>query len=95
MDLVRAVTRRLRRSSGTVVPMSFGARLPDHVAAVETSDLGTRFHGFLTISQRDQWIKEDPEHREATFAQGPKVLEAWKAFSIVLHADPRKQRKLW
>lgn len=74
--------------------MSFGAKLPEHVVAVERSELGDRFHAFLLISQRDAWVSQDPENREATFARGPRVLAAWNAFSIVLHADPRKQAKL-
>jgi hypothetical protein len=72
-----------------------GHKLPIYVAAIEKSKAGTRFHGFLQIGQRDTWIKEDPEHREAIYARSPRVIAAWTAFSIVLHPDPRLQRRMW
>lgn len=75
--------------------MVLGHKLPIHVAAIEKTKAGTRFHGFLQISQRDAWIKEDPEHREAIYARSPRVIAAWTAFSIVLHPDPRLQRRMW
>ena len=80
--------------------MVLGHKIPSHVAAVEVVAKGTkeqsyRFHGFLQIGQRDAWIQEDPEHREAIFARSPRVIAAWTAFSIVLHPDPRLQRRMW
>ena len=75
--------------------MSLLARLPDHVTAVEECLAGTRYHGFRKISQRDEWVAEDPEHRKPCYAHCIEVLKAWDAFSIVLHADPRAQRRIW
>ena len=83
------------RVPDTVDPLMFGSYVPEHVVAIETTDLGTRYHAFLMIQQRIDWIAEDPQHRKAVFAKAQGVLDAWKAFSIVLHPDPRRQRALW
>ena len=76
-------------------PSIFGIVVPDHVVALETAKLGNRYHAFLLISEREKWIAEDPEHRKTVYAREQKVLEAWKSFSIVLHADPKALRALW
>jgi len=72
-----------------------GKVLPAHVAAVERVRAGTRYHAFLRIAQRDEWIAEDTRSRECISIHHPKILEAWDAFAIVLHAEPRMQRRLW
>ena len=77
-----------------------GKVLPAHVAAVEVVGLGTkdeshRYHAFLRIAQRDEWIAKDTRSRECISIHHPKILEAWDAFAIVLHAEPRMQRRLW
>jgi hypothetical protein len=78
-----------------VVLLSLGPKIPDHVAAVEETAAGTRYHCFLQISQRDEWIAADKEHRLTISRHHPRVLNAWDAFAVVLHAEPRAQRRLW
>lgn len=78
-----------------MIRLIFESVVPEHVVGLETSRLGNRFHAFLRIQQRIDWIAEDPQNRKAVYAKDSRVLEAWKALSIVLHPDPRAQRALW
>jgi hypothetical protein len=71
-----------------------GERIPAHVVGLETREDGYTYHGFIRIHQRNEWVARDPERRQAVFAQGPRVLQAWKSFSIVLHPDDTIVRKL-
>lgn len=70
-------------------------RIPPHVGAVEVVPAGTRFHAFRLVSQRDTWVAGDPSTRATIGTKDPRFLAAWEAFSIVLHQDPKKARKLW
>lgn len=69
-------------------------RVPAHVAAVETTKLGTRYHGFLFIAQRDKWVDEDPGHRAAIPFHREEVHAAWDSFTIVLH-PAEKGKSTW
>lgn len=71
-----------------------GVKVPEHVTARETTDKGVLYHGFLRIMERNVWIAEDPENREAVFNRDPRVLQAWKSFSIVLHPSAEAARLL-
>jgi len=80
--------------------LSLRFRVPAHVTAIEVTGAGTkdqshRIHGFLRIAQRDQWIADDMDHRSPLLATDRRVMLAWNAFSIVLHADPKGQKALW
>lgn len=70
-------------------------KVPEHVAAVEEAAAGTRYHCFLRISQRDEWIQEDKEHRLTISRHHPRVLAAWEAFAVVLHPEPKAMKRLW
>lgn len=81
-------------------PLTLRFKVPAHVAAIEivakgTKDQSHRIHGFLRIAQRDQWIADDRDHREALLVTDRRVMLAWNAFSIVLHAEPKGQKVLW